>query len=99
MTWLNVIEAYARLPEFIQARITLLRPRHSIEASVAAVMPIEKRLALKAQYPDIKRADVLSAWRLSLGFEAGREPSEGPVAGTHDRLLRAGRTVLPGSGR
>jgi len=52
MIWVNMVEAYARLPEFIQARIAPLRARHSIEASFGAVMPIEKRLALKAQYPD-----------------------------------------------
>jgi taurine dioxygenase len=55
MTRVIMVEAYARLPEFIQARIAPLRPRHSIEARFGAVLPIEKRLALKAQYPDIKR--------------------------------------------
>ena len=44
--------AYARLPEHVKAQIAGLRARHSIEATFGAVMPIEKRLALKAQYPD-----------------------------------------------
>ena len=50
--WVNMVEAYARLPEDIKAKIANLRARHSIEASFGAAMPIEKRLALKAQYPD-----------------------------------------------
>jgi taurine dioxygenase len=50
--WANMAEAYRRLPEYIKAQVTELRARHSIEASFGAAMPIEKRLALKAQYPD-----------------------------------------------
>jgi len=50
--WVNMVEAYARLPEDVKVRIADLRARHSIEASFGAAMPIEKRLALKAQYPD-----------------------------------------------
>jgi taurine dioxygenase len=50
--WANMVEAYARLPEEIKAKIAGLRARHSIEASFGAAMPIEKRLALKAQFPD-----------------------------------------------
>ncbi len=50
--WANMAEAYKRLPEDIKAKIADLRARHSIEASFGAAMPIEKRLALKAQYPD-----------------------------------------------
>jgi len=50
--WANMVEAHARLPEDIQARIAPLRARHSLEASFGAAMPIEKRLALKAMYPD-----------------------------------------------
>ena len=44
--------AYAHLPAHVKAQIAPLRARHSIEASFGAAMPIEKRLALKAQYPD-----------------------------------------------
>jgi len=50
--WANMVEVYARLPEDIKTKIAGLRARHSIEASFGAAMPIEKRLALKEQYPD-----------------------------------------------
>jgi taurine dioxygenase len=50
--WANMVEAYARLPDEIKTKIAGLRARHSIEASFGAAMPIEKRLALKAQFPD-----------------------------------------------
>jgi taurine dioxygenase len=52
MIWVNMALAYERLPEPIKAQIANLRARHSIEATFGAAMPIEKRLALKAQYPD-----------------------------------------------
>jgi taurine dioxygenase len=50
--WVNMVEAYARLPAHVKEQIAGLRARHSIEASFGAAMPIEKRLALKAQFPD-----------------------------------------------
>ena len=50
--WANMALAYEQLPEEIKSRIASLRARHSIEATFGAAMPIEKRLALKAQYPD-----------------------------------------------
>jgi len=50
--WANMALAYENLPEQLKAQIADLRARHSIEASFGAAMPIEKRLALKAQYPD-----------------------------------------------
>jgi taurine dioxygenase len=50
--WANMAEAYRQLPEEVKAKIANLRARHSIEASFGAVMPIEKRLALKGQFPD-----------------------------------------------
>ena len=50
--WVNMVMAYEQLPEDIKAKIAPLRARHSIESSFGAPMPIEKRLALKAQYPD-----------------------------------------------
>jgi len=52
MLWANMGEAYERLPDYLKTQIADLRARHSIEASFGAAMPIEKRLALKAQYPD-----------------------------------------------
>ncbi|MBA4491733.1 TauD/TfdA family dioxygenase [uncultured Paracoccus sp.] len=50
--WANMVLAYERLPEDIKTRIAGLRARHSIEASFGAAMPLEKRLALRAQFPD-----------------------------------------------
>lgn len=50
--WANMVLAYEKLPDHIKAEIADLRARHSIEAVFGAVMPVEKRLALKAQYPD-----------------------------------------------
>jgi taurine dioxygenase len=50
--WANMVIAYEKLPEHVKTRIEGLRARHSIEASFGAAMPMEKRLALKAQYPD-----------------------------------------------
>jgi len=51
-TWANMVLAYENLPEHVKQQIATLRARHSIEASFGAALPIEKRLALKAQYPD-----------------------------------------------
>src|SRR4029450_6641062 len=50
--WVNMVEAYNHLPDDVKSKIANLRARHSIEASFGAAMPTEKRLALKAQYPD-----------------------------------------------
>ncbi len=50
--WANMALAYEKLPEHIKQQIAGLRARHSIECTFGAAMPIEKRLALKAQYPD-----------------------------------------------
>src|SRR4051812_5821143 len=52
MVWANMVQAYERLSDETKASIAKLRARHSIEASFGAAMPIEKRLALKAEYPD-----------------------------------------------
>jgi alpha-ketoglutarate-dependent taurine dioxygenase len=50
--WVNMAAAYERLPEHVKTQIAGLRARHSIEASFGAAMPVEKRHALKAQFPD-----------------------------------------------
>ena len=50
--WANMVLAHEKLPEQVKAQIAGLRARHSIEASFGAAMPIAKRLALKAQFPD-----------------------------------------------
>jgi taurine dioxygenase len=50
--WANMALAYERLPDHVKSQIAGLRARHSIEATFGAAMPVEKRLALKAQFPD-----------------------------------------------
>ncbi|KQX94751.1 TauD/TfdA dioxygenase family protein [Variovorax sp. Root473] len=50
--WANMVLAFEKLPAHIQQQIAGLRARHSIESTFGAAMPIEKRLALKAQFPD-----------------------------------------------
>jgi taurine dioxygenase len=50
--WANMALAYEKLPDEIKGRIAGLRARHSIEASFGAAMPQDKRLALKARFPD-----------------------------------------------
>lgn len=50
--WANMVDAYENLPEHVKTTIAGLRARHSIEASFGAALPIEKRLALKARFPD-----------------------------------------------
>lgn len=50
--WANMALAYEKLPQHIKDLIAPLRARHSIECTFGAAMPIEKRHALRAQYPD-----------------------------------------------
>jgi len=50
--WANMVLAYEKLPDHVKQQIDGLRARHSIEATFGAAMPTEKRLALKAQFPD-----------------------------------------------
>ncbi len=50
--WANMALAYENLPVQIKGQIANLRARHSIEATFGAAMPMDKRLALKAQFPD-----------------------------------------------
>ena len=50
--WANMALAYEKLPEQVKAQIDGLIANHSFNSSFAAAMPIEKRLAMKAQYPD-----------------------------------------------
>jgi taurine dioxygenase len=52
MIWVDMVAAYNRLPAHIKAQVADLRARHSIEASFGAAMPMAKRLALTAEYPD-----------------------------------------------
>jgi taurine dioxygenase len=50
--WVNMVEAYNRLPEHVKTQIagTARAPQHRGE--LRSAMPIEKRLALHAQFPD-----------------------------------------------
>ncbi|GAB91620.1 TauD/TfdA dioxygenase family protein [Gordonia rhizosphera] len=50
--WVNMVEAYRRLPEHIKDQIAGLRARHSIEASFGAGMLTAQREALHARFPD-----------------------------------------------
>jgi taurine dioxygenase len=50
--WVNMAEAYKRLPDEVKERIADLRARHSIEASFGANMPDEHRRALHERFPD-----------------------------------------------
>lgn len=50
--WANMALAYEKLPQHVKDLIVPLRARHSIEATFGAAMSIERRLALKAQFPD-----------------------------------------------
>ena len=50
--WANMALAYDKLPAHVKEQIAPLRARHSIESTFGAAMPMEKRLALHAQFPD-----------------------------------------------
>jgi taurine dioxygenase len=50
--WANMVLAYERLPEDVKARIAGLRASHSFQSSFGAALPEQRRLALKAEYPD-----------------------------------------------
>ncbi len=50
--WANMHLAYLQLPDAIKQQIDGLIANHSFNSTFAAAMPIDKRLALKAQYPD-----------------------------------------------
>ena len=50
--WVNMVHAYETLPSSIKEQIASLRARHSIEVIFGAAMPIEKRLALRNEFPE-----------------------------------------------
>jgi len=50
--WANMVLAYEKLPEYVKQEIAGLIANHSFNSSFAAAMPQDKRLAMKAQYPD-----------------------------------------------
>ena len=50
--WVNMVEAFERLPEYVKEQIKDLRASHSIESSFGAARPMEQRRALKQRFPD-----------------------------------------------
>jgi taurine dioxygenase len=50
--WANMVMAYEKLPAEVKAQIADLWANHSFNSSFASAMPQEKRLAMRAQYPD-----------------------------------------------
>jgi taurine dioxygenase len=50
--WANMAAAYDDLPAHVKTQIDGLRASHSIQSTFGAAMPIEKRHALREQYPD-----------------------------------------------
>ena len=50
--WANMVMAYDKLPEDVKAQIAELWANHSFNSSFASAMPMEKRLSMRAQYPD-----------------------------------------------
>ena len=50
--WVNMVEAYRRLPEHIKTQIADLRASHSIESTFGAALPAEQRRALRDRFPD-----------------------------------------------
>ncbi|HET6666573.1 MAG TPA: TauD/TfdA family dioxygenase [Intrasporangium sp.] len=50
--WVDMVEAYRRLPEHIKEEIADLRASHSIQSTFGAKLPIEQRLALAERFPD-----------------------------------------------
>ncbi|NYI43018.1 taurine dioxygenase [Nocardioides aromaticivorans] len=50
--WVNMVEAYERLPAQVKEQIADLRASHSIQSTFGAAMPLGQRLALKERFPD-----------------------------------------------
>jgi taurine dioxygenase len=50
--WVNMVDAYAKLPDQIKEQIDGLHAKHSIEATFGAALPIEQRHQLKERFPD-----------------------------------------------
>ncbi len=66
--WTNMVMAYQSLPDDIKEKIADLRAYHSIEASFGAAMPLEKRLDLKAKFPDAEHPVVRTHLKLVRKF-------------------------------
>ncbi|KQY56440.1 MULTISPECIES: TauD/TfdA dioxygenase family protein [unclassified Nocardioides] len=50
--WVNMVEAYRRLPDHVKTQIADLRASHSIESTFGAALPAEQRRALRDRFPD-----------------------------------------------
>ena len=50
--WVDMVEAYRRLPEHIKEEIADLRASHSIQSTFGAKLPVEQRLTLKERFQD-----------------------------------------------
>ena len=50
--WADMAQAYADLPQHVKDRIAPLQASHSIQSTFGAAMPTERRVALKARFPD-----------------------------------------------
>jgi taurine dioxygenase len=50
--WVNMGEAYRRLPEAVKEQIADLRASHSLQATFGAKLPVEHRIALRELFPD-----------------------------------------------
>jgi taurine dioxygenase len=50
--WVDMVEAYRRLPEHIKEEIADLRASHSIQSTFGAKLPVEQRLSLKERFQD-----------------------------------------------
>jgi taurine dioxygenase len=93
--WVNMVEAYNRLPEDIKVKIANLRARHSIEASFGAAMPIEKRLALHAQFPDAEHPVVrIHPETGERSFSSTPSPRTSPTT-TRPRTCASARITRP----
>lgn len=50
--WVDMVRAYADLPDRVKDQIADLRAKHSIEATFGAVLPADRRQGLATTYPD-----------------------------------------------
>ncbi len=52
--WVNMVEAYANLPQHVKDKIADLRAAHSIEYTFGGKLPIEQRQALARKHPQVE---------------------------------------------
>ncbi len=80
--WANMVMAYDKLPEEVKAQIADLWANHSFNSSFASAMPMEKRLAMRAQ---LSRTPS-TRW-------CARDPETGEKAAVRERLRHALRQL------